>query len=66
MLIFAAVAYDRPQEKETIFIEETIFYRIGAGDKRTFCELYEKTRNAVFSYAISLLCNREDAEDAMQ
>ena len=66
MLIFAAVAYDRPQEKETIFIEETIFYRIGAGDKTAFCELYEKTRNAVFSYALSLLCNREDAEDAMQ
>lgn len=66
MLVFAAVAYDKPQEKETISINENLFYKIGVGDKGAFCELYQKTSNAVFSYALSLLRNQEDAEDAMQ
>lgn len=66
MLVFAAVAYGKPEKRETITIDETIFYRISAGEKEAFCELYEKTGNAVFSYALSLLRNKEDAEDAMQ
>lgn len=66
MLVFAAVAYSKPEKRETITIDETIFYRISAGEKEAFCELYEKTGNAVFSYALSLLRNKEDAEDAMQ
>ena len=66
MLVFAAVVNDQPQNRETIFIDETLFYKIDAGDRGAFCELYEKTSNAVFSYALSLLRNRDDAEDAMQ
>lgn len=66
MLVFAAVVCEEPQKKETIEIDETLFKRIGEGEKRAFCELYEQTGNAVFSYALSLLRNREDAEDAMQ
>lgn len=66
MMIFAAVAYDEPQQKETIMIEESLFSRIGEGEKDAFCTLYEQASNVVFSYALSLLRNREDAEDAMQ
>lgn len=66
MLVFAAVAYEEPQKRETIEIDETYFYRIGEGEKEAFCRLYEQTCNAVFSYALSVLRNREDAEDAMQ
>ncbi|MDO4679376.1 MAG: sigma-70 family RNA polymerase sigma factor [Eubacteriales bacterium] len=66
MLVFAAVAGEKPREKETNLIDETVFYKIAAGEKSAFCELYEKTGNMVFSYALSLLRNREDAEDAMQ
>ncbi len=65
-MIFAAVAYDEPQKKETVMIEESLFSRIGAGEKDAFCKLYEQTSNIVFSYALALLRNREDAEDAMQ
>lgn len=66
MLVFAAVIGEEPQEKETNLIDETVFYKIAAGEKYAFCELYEKTGNMIFSYALSLLRNREDAEDAMQ
>ncbi|WP_283680603.1 RNA polymerase sigma factor [Parablautia sp. Marseille-Q6255] len=66
MLVFAAVVNDGPQNKEIIELDETIFYRIGAGDKEAFCELYAKTSNAIFSYALSILRNQQDAEDAMQ
>ncbi len=66
MLVFAAVVSDRPQNKETIEIDETVFYKIGAGEKEAFCKLYAQTSNAVFSYALSLLRNQQDAEDAMQ
>ena len=66
MLVFAAVAYDTPPERETIEIDEDLFPRIGEGDKDAFCLLYELAGNAVFSYALALLRNREDAEDAMQ
>lgn len=66
MLVFAAVAYDTPPERETIEIDEDLFPQIGEGDKDAFCLLYELAGNAVFSYALALLRNREDAEDAMQ
>ena len=66
MLVFAAVVCGEPRERETIAIDETLFYKIAAGEKAAFCQLYELTSNAVFSYALSLLCNTEDAKDAMQ
>lgn len=48
------------------YIDETLFYKIGTGEKEAFRKLYEQTSNAVFSYALFLLRNQEDAEDAMQ
>lgn len=66
MLVFAAVAYDTPPKRETVYIDEELFIRIGNGEKEAFCRLYELTGNAVFSYSLSLLCNQQDAEDAMQ
>ncbi len=66
MLVFAAVVCEEPQERETIAIDEMLFCKIAAGEKAAFCQLYELTSNAVFSYALSLLRNTEDAKDAMQ
>jgi len=66
MLVFAAVICGDSKQKPQIEIEEELFVRIGKGEKEAFCLLYQKTSNAVFSYALSLLQNREDAEDAMQ
>lgn len=66
MLVFAAVVYDKPQARETIYIDERLFTRIASGDQEAFQELYERTSGPVFSYALSLMCSRCDAEDAMQ
>lgn len=40
--------------------------RTGKGEKDAFCNLYVQTKRILFSYALSILHNREDAEDAMQ
>ncbi len=48
MLVFAAVVCGEPRERETIAIDETLFYKIAAGEKAAFCQLYELTSNAVF------------------
>ena len=47
-------------------VDESLFPRIAEGDKEAFICLYEQSRNAVFSYALSLLRNYDDAEDAAQ
>ncbi len=65
MLIFAAIDPGNPQQRE-ITIDESIFRGIANGDKDAFCTLYQQTRSAVFTYALSLLRNQTDAEDAMQ
>ncbi|MDO4555554.1 MAG: RNA polymerase sigma factor [Lachnospiraceae bacterium] len=66
MLVFVAVAYGKTEKEYKTDIDETLFYKIGQGDKDAFMMLYEQTKSMVFSYALSVLHNREDAEDAMQ
>ncbi|MBS7223900.1 MAG: sigma-70 family RNA polymerase sigma factor [Clostridiaceae bacterium] len=66
MLVFTAIVCDTPHSDEPLKIDESLFSRIEAGEKEAFCTLYQQTSNAVFSYALSLLRNRTDAEDAMQ
>lgn len=66
MLVFTAIVCDTPHSNEPLKIDESLFSRIEAGEKEAFCALYQQTSNAVFSYALSLLRNRTDAEDAMQ
>lgn len=66
MLVFSALAYESPPDTKTLSIDEVLFYQIGKGDKMAFLKLYEQTRTAVYAYALSLLRNQSDAEDAMQ
>lgn len=66
MLIFAAMAYEEPMKDGSKVLDENLILRSGAGEKEAFCELYKQTSNAVFSYALSILRNPDDAEDAMQ
>lgn len=47
-------------------IDETIIHKIGEGDKESFSSLYNETKVAVYAYALSILHNVPDAEDAMQ
>ncbi len=64
MVLFAVLTSEAPRQE--LLIEESLFPAIAQGEKDAFCALYQKTRGAVFSYALSLLRNQADAEDAMQ
>lgn len=54
-----------PRGMDTV-IDEYLIVRTGQGDRAAFERLYEETSNAVYAYALSLLLNRENAEDVMQ
>ena len=47
-------------------IYETYIFDIADGNKFALEELYSKTRNYVYGYALSMLSNVNDAEDVMQ
>ena len=66
MLVFEEVIYEAPVRQIEIQIDESLFPRIAAEDKEAFCILYETCSSAIFSYALSIMRNRADAEDAMQ
>ncbi len=66
MLVFEAVVYETPVQQVGIQLDESLFPRIALEDKAAFCALYEACSSAVFAYALSILRNRADAEDAMQ
>lgn len=66
MIIFLSIADSGVPEQKRIEVDESLFPRIAEGDKEAFICLYEQSRNAVFSYALSLLRNYDDAEDAAQ
>jgi len=65
MLIFEAVTYEAAP-REAAAVEEALIPRIAAGDRAAFSRLYEQASEAVFSYALSILRSRQDAEDVMQ
>ncbi len=65
MLILAAISPDNPRQQKVV-IDESLFCGIANGEKEAFCTLYQQTKSAVFTYALSLLRNQADAEDAMQ
>ena len=45
--------------------DENLILRIGEGDGDAFRELYQQTQSAVYGFALSILRNRQDAEDVM-
>ena len=53
-----------PQAKNPTL--DTLLTATAAGDTDAFSQLYRETSSAVYAYALSLLKNRQDAEDALQ
>ncbi|NDL67250.1 RNA polymerase sigma factor [Anaerotalea alkaliphila] len=47
-------------------IDETLFFRIGAGDKDAFEEFYRLTERTLYAYSLSLVHNHHDALDILQ
>lgn len=65
MLILCALEQERSYHKSRIELDESLIARIGAGDGVAFEMLYHATDSAVFGYALSIVKNRQDAEDVM-
>lgn len=55
-----------PLKHRNIKIDESIFTRIAENDKAAFEELYLLTQKSVYSFALSILKNHEDAMDVLQ
>lgn len=47
-------------------LTDSLLTEIGQGNKEAFAELYRRTSAAVYGFALSILKNRQDAEDIMQ
>lgn len=49
----------------TLQLDENLILRMANGDGNAFRELYQQTSGAVYGFALSILRNKEDAEDVM-
>ena len=66
MLLFLAVTDAEASSQSRIVIDEALFPQIADGNRDAFVRLYALTKDLVLGYALSILGNRSDAEDAMQ
>ena len=66
MLLFLAVTDAEASPQSRIVIDEALFPQIADGNRDAFVRLYALTKDLVLGYALSILGNRSDAEDAMQ
>ena len=66
MLICAALVYEGAEPVSETGIDERWFLKIASGDKAAFGLLYERAGSSIYAYALSMLRNREEAEDAKQ
>ena len=48
-----------------IELDDNLILRMADGDGNAFGEFYDRTSSAVYGFALSILRNREDAEDLM-
>lgn len=62
--LFMAVPDGSSGEKDGIM--EVCISKIAKGDKEALAELYNETHAAVYGFALSLLKNKQDAEDVLQ
>ena len=65
VLLFTAVM-DPARAQQSSDLDETLLLRVGQGDNEAFCQLYSQTKGSVYAYALSLLRDRQEAEDVMQ
>ena len=49
----------------TLELDEKLILRMAEGDNDAFQDLYEQTSGAVYGFALSILRNRQDAENIM-
>ncbi len=66
MLICAALVHEDAPGVCEMGIDERWFLKIASGDQSAFGLLYERARSSIYAYALSLLHNKDEAEDVMQ
>ena len=57
---------ERCKELESSFLGEELFQKTSMGDTEAFRTIYIHTANSVYGFLLSILKNKEDAEDLMQ
>lgn len=62
MLAADGVQEHIPREK----VDETLFQRIGEGDREAFAELYHTTKRAVYTFILSIVRDPEETKDLVQ
>ena len=65
MIIFASIADDNPRHLE-VTVDDSLLIGVSEGNKEAFTALYRITGATVYAYALSILRNPAEAEDAMQ
>lgn len=69
MLIFNTIAEEQSQlrtRSARAEVDEIVLAQIAAGDREALATLYYQTQKAVFAFALSVLRNRQNAEDVLQ
>ena len=69
MLIFCSVIkpqMKRPNNRKNVIIDEALFPKIADNDLAAFEEFYRKTERIVYTFALSILKNHDDAFDVAQ
>lgn len=67
MILFCAVQGGSPQPAApSARFSEELIPRIGRGDREALRELYEKAGRAVYTFALALLGDPQEAQDVMQ
>lgn len=64
MLLFLNAQEGSPRAENDAL--EALLAGVAAGQREAFCALYEQTRGRIYAYALSILRQTQDAEDAMQ
>lgn len=66
MIFFQALPTNKEKTKHMDAVYEELIEKVGKDDSQAFEELYHATDRAVYGFALSILKNRQDAEDIMQ
>lgn len=56
----------RPNNRKNVIIDEALFPKIADNDLAAFEEFYRKTERIVYTFALSILKNHDDAFDVAQ
>lgn len=67
MFLFCTAPIEQKKNRDRrLEADEDLIRRIGQDDQNAFRAFYESTKNSVYGYALSILKNKQNAEDVMQ